>query len=65
MKILIIVLALVLLAMGGLWTLQGAGLVGGSFMTGQSRWFYIGIVVVLTAGLVGYLLFKKSRRAAA
>jgi hypothetical protein len=31
---------------------QGLGLVGGSFMTGQSQWLYIGIVAALV-GLVG------------
>ena len=47
-------LALIVLAIGVLWALQGTGLVGGSFMTGQSQWLYIGIVttVVGLAGLV-------------
>jgi membrane protein DedA with SNARE-associated domain len=35
------------------------------FIRANGRAISIGIVVVLTAGLVGYLLFKKSRRAAA
>lgn len=30
-------LALVVLALGALWSLQGSGLVGGSFMTGQGK----------------------------
>lgn len=47
-------LALVVLALGVLWSLQGIGLVQGSFMTGQSQWLYIGIVTALIglAGLV-------------
>lgn len=32
--------------LGGLWTLQGFGLVGGSFMTGSTTWLVIGLVVV-------------------
>ena len=36
-------LGIALSLVGLLWILQGAGLVGGSFMTGQSRWLYIGI----------------------
>ncbi|TIQ17090.1 MAG: hypothetical protein E5X51_32300 [Mesorhizobium sp.] len=40
-------LALIVLAIGALWSLQGIGLVGGSFMTGQSQWLYIGIVTAL------------------
>ena len=45
-------LALIVLAIGALWSLQGVGVVGGSFMTGQSQWLYIGIVTMLV-GLVG------------
>jgi hypothetical protein len=43
--------AVVLMALGLLWSLQGAGLVGGSFMTGSSAWLIIGIALV-AAGLV-------------
>jgi hypothetical protein len=47
-------LALIVLAIGALWALQGIGVVGGSFMTGQSLWLYIGLVAMLVglAGLV-------------
>jgi hypothetical protein len=47
-------LALIVLAIGALWSLQGIGVVGGSFMTGQSQWLYIGLVAMLLglAGLV-------------
>ncbi|WP_189367728.1 hypothetical protein [Mesorhizobium sp. M7A.F.Ca.ET.027.02.1.1] len=45
-------LALIVLAVGALWSLQGVGVVGGSFMTGQSQWLYIGVVTMLV-GLVG------------
>ncbi|MCA0051379.1 hypothetical protein LB577_31205 [Mesorhizobium sp. B283B1A] len=47
-------LALIVLAIGALWSLQGMGLVGGSFMTGQSQWLYIGVAAMLVgiAGLV-------------
>jgi len=45
-------LALIVLAVGALWSLQGIGMVGGSFMTGQSQWLYIGLVAMLF-GVVG------------
>ncbi len=47
-------LASIVLAIGALWSLQGIGVVGGSFMTGESQWLYIGIVAMLVglAGLV-------------
>jgi hypothetical protein len=53
-------LALTVLAIGALWSLQGIGWVGGSFMTGQSQWLYIGIVTMLI-GLVGLGWASRSR----
>ena len=47
-------LALLVLAVGVLWALQGVGIVGGSFMTGQSQWLYAGIVAALI-GLGGFV----------
>jgi len=35
---------IILVLLGVLWILQGFGIVGGSFMTGQSQWLYIGVV---------------------
>ena len=34
--------------------LQGAGLVGGSFMTGQSRWLSIGLATAIV-GVVAFV----------
>lgn len=53
-------LALLVLAVGVLWSLQGLGLVQGSFMTGQSQWLYIGIVTALV-GLAGLAWANRSR----
>jgi len=54
------VLGVLLVAFGGLWTLQGLGLVGGSFMTGSRLWLVIGLVLVI-AGVA--LLLRRRRRA--
>lgn len=53
-------LALIVLAIGVLWSLQGVGVVGGSFMTGQSQWLYVGLVTALV-GLVGLFWANRSR----
>lgn len=45
-----IVLGVVLVVVGAVWTLQGLGVVGGSFMTGATIWAVIGPVTAL-AGL--------------
>ena len=42
-------LALLVLAVGALWSLQGLGFVRGSFMTDQAVWLYIGIVTMLVS----------------
>ncbi|HWN35143.1 MAG TPA: hypothetical protein VNP03_20490 [Pseudonocardia sp.] len=44
---------------GGLWFLQGVGVVGGSFMTGSKLWLFIGVVVVLA----GVALLRTGFRA--
>jgi hypothetical protein len=54
-------LAMIVLAIGALWSLQGLGWVGGSFMTGQSQWLYIGIVTMLV-GLLGLGWASRSPR---
>jgi hypothetical protein len=53
------IIGVVLVLVGGLWTLQGLNLVSGSFMTGSALWLVIGVVVVI-AGLA--LLFRRPRR---
>lgn len=42
-----LIAGLIVLALGTLWALQGANLVGGSFMTGQALWIWIGIPVAV------------------
>ena len=43
------VAAIVLLAVGIVWTLQGANVIGGSFMSGRSQWLYVGIALLIVA----------------
>ena len=50
--------AVVLLVVGAVWVLQGVGLLGGSFMTGEALWAVIG-VACLGAGV---LLLRPPRR---
>lgn len=44
---------------GGVWILQGTGILPGSFMSGQRMWLLIGLVVALV-GLV--LVYNGLRR---
>lgn len=53
MKRLGTIVGILLMLLGAVWILQGANILGGSVMSGQSQWLYIGIVVALVgAGLV-------------
>ena len=61
MRIVGSVVGVVLVLLGALWVLQGANLVGGSVMSGQSQWLYIGIVVAIL-GLVVLWWFNLRRR---
>jgi hypothetical protein len=61
MRIAGIIVGIVLVLLGGLWILQGANVMAGSVMSGQSQWLYIGIVVAIV-GLV-LALWSWRRRA--
>jgi hypothetical protein len=61
MKLWANVAAIVVLLVGLVWTLQGANVIGGSFMSGQSRWLYIGIaVLIVSLGALWWINFKRS-----
>jgi hypothetical protein len=48
------------LLLGAIWTLQGANIIGGSVMSGQSFWLYVGIAVLLVgAALLGWTNLRK------
>ena len=50
-----------LLLIGLLWTLQGAGVITGSVMSGQRMWLIIGIILALVGLGLGYLGLGGSR----
>jgi hypothetical protein len=54
MKILGNIVGVVLLLIGALWTLQGANVLAGSAMSGQSQWLYIGIALIVVGLVVLY-----------
>jgi hypothetical protein len=62
MKFLLPALGVVLALVGALWTLQGVGVVGGSFMTGSRVWLVIGLVA-LVAGIWLLVRSLRTRRA--
>ena len=47
MRVVSIAVGLVGVLVGGVWIFQGAGIIPGSFMTGQRMWLVIGVVVAV------------------
>jgi hypothetical protein len=62
-QVLLVVIGVAAAVAGIVWTLQGLGYVGGSFMSGATVWAVIGPVVAL-AGLVLIAVGSRSRRRA-
>ena len=62
-QVLLAVVGVAAVLAGLVWTLQGLGYVGGSFMSGATMWAIIGPVVAL-AGLVLIIIASRSRRRA-
>ncbi len=58
MRILMSIISILLILVGGIWILQGASVIGGSVMTGQSQWAIIGAI----AAVAGILLLVFSNR---
>lgn len=56
-----IVLGIVLILVGGVWTGQGLGYITGSFMTGERLWTSIGILCVI-GGIVLIVLGVRRPR---
>lgn len=57
-RIVSVVVGVLALLIGLVWTGQGSGMIGGSAMSGQQMWLYIGIVVVV----LGILLLVRGLR---
>jgi hypothetical protein len=62
-QIVLVVTGLIAALAGLVWTLQGLGYVGGSFMSGATVWAVIGPIVAL-AGLALIAAGLRSRRRA-
>jgi len=46
---------------GLIWTLQGLGVIPGSFMTGDRTWFYVGLIC-LAAGIFAMIIAVRWQR---
>ena len=60
MKVAVVVVAVLLILIGGTFAGQGLGYIGGSVMTGDIKWFWIGGGMVVAGLVLG--LFAVLRR---
>jgi hypothetical protein len=61
MRISLILIGLVLITVGGIWTLQGGNVIPGSVMSGQALWVLIGLATMI-AGSVLLIVGARPRR---
>ncbi len=47
-------IGVVMLLVGVIWLLQGIGVLPGSFMTGQSFWAVMGVILIVAGAVVCY-----------
>jgi hypothetical protein len=62
MRYVLLILGGLMILMGGVWLLQGIGVLPGSFMTGQVFWAIMGAVLLAVGGLVVLAGFRQNRR---
>jgi cytochrome bd-type quinol oxidase subunit 2 len=61
-QIALTVLGVLVALAGAVWTLQGLGYIGGSFMSGATLWAVIGPIVLLAGLAIIYLALRGRRR---
>jgi heme A synthase len=62
MRVGVIVVGVLVLLVGLVWTGQGLGYIKGSFMTGDMKWFWIGLVLVVLGLVMGVGGWRSGRR---
>ncbi len=62
MRIGSLILGAIGILVGAVWILQGAGVLPGSFMTGQRTWLIIGIVVAIVGLALAYNGIRRPAR---
>ncbi len=62
-QIALTVLSIILVLPGIVFTLQGANILPGSFMTGDPFWLVVGIIMVVAGGVLFYVSTRIKPRA--
>jgi hypothetical protein len=62
MRYVLLIVGGLMILMGGIWLLQGIGILPGSFMTGQMFWAVMGAAFLAVGGLVVLAGFRLNGR---
>ena len=62
MRYVLLIVGGLMILMGGVWLLQGIGLLPGSFMTGQSFWAVMGAIFLAVGGSLVLAGLRLNRR---
>lgn len=62
MRFVPLILGGLMIVVGGVWSLQGIGVLPGSFMTGQSFWAITGGLVLAVGVAMCYFSLRRDRR---
>ncbi len=62
MRYVLLIVGGLMILMGGVWLLQGIGILPGSFMTGQVFWAVMGAVFMAVGGLLVLAGLRLNRR---
>ncbi len=59
MRWVVIGVGVIMLLLGAVWLLQGIGILPGSFMTGQSFWAVMGLILIVVGAVVCYFGLRR------
>ena len=62
MRVASLILGVIATFAGGVWILQGSGVLPGSFMTGQRMWLIVGIIVAIVGVALAYNGIRRPAR---
>ena len=62
MRWVLVIVGGLMVLMGGVWTLQGIGVLPGSFMTGQTFWAVAGLLTLVAGAALCYAATRLSSR---
>ena len=58
MRYVLLVVGGLMALVGGVWLLQGVGVLPGSFMTGQTFWAVVGALILVVGGILAFAGFR-------